>query len=401
MPSKAGLPDNSWGAVSPRDGDPPRATGTTRRGCATVAAPHRPPPVRGASGARQHRSLSRQPSCTPRSADGPDVGPSEREHQQHLRRPDADAARGRERAMATSSSVARERGAVRAAAPSSAALARSRTAAALARESPHARRPRPGSRERRLGRRAVRRRRRRARPWIVAAAFPRAAGRRRRGRAPGTSRRADNRVWADRPRRDDGGRRRGRPRRGRATPRGHVAAVAARSSRRCSSRLVGVERDAHAPLRVIVPRDMPPVLNGIAACPSGPSAITPPVPPASVSVARSRGARPRRTSRRGRHRASMSCATPSRMKYSPWPVADTAQARRAYVPAPMTGSRRCGPSACSSCRRSRCAAARVPAASSATAPTVPHAGVGMDVSVAPGLTLARLGRLQRPARAAR
>ena len=73
-----------------------------------------------------------------------------------------------------------------------------------------------------------------------------------------------------------------------------------------------------------------------------------------------------------RTRAQISCATTARMKYSPLPVADTAQvALSAYVPAPMIGESPMRPQRLLVMPPVDVAAARLPFLSRATAPTVP------------------------------
>ncbi len=80
----------------------------------------------------------------------------------------------------------------------------------------------------------------------------------------------------------------------------------------------------------------------------------------------------------------MSCATTVRMKYSPCPVADTAQlSLLAYVPAPMMGESPTRPQRLPVMPPVEVAAARLPCRSSATAPTVPKASSSFSRAMAP------------------
>src|SRR5947209_8509799 len=71
--------------------------------------------------------------------------------------------------------------------------------------------------------------------------------------------------------------------------------------------------------------------------------------------------------------AEMSCATTDRMKYSPSPVHETAQVSLlAYVPAPIIGESPILPNLLFEVPPVEVPAPRLPARSSATAPTVPN-----------------------------
>ena len=111
----------------------------------------------------------------------------------------------------------------------------------------------------------------------------------------------------------------------------------------------------------------------MAMVPSRPTAITPPDPPSRTSCACTTSSAACCTPRpRCRISDAISCATAARMKYSPWPVADTAQqSSAAYVPAPMIGVSPTRPARLPVMPPVDVAAARWPCASSATAPTVP------------------------------
>src|SRR5260370_268403 len=101
-------------------------------------------------------------------------------------------------------------------------------------------------------------------------------------------------------------------------------------------------------------------------------AINPPVPPSFATLSSTICAASCNFIPRYSISAEMSCATTERIKYSPSPVAETAQvALFAYVPPPMMGESPTRPAFLFVVPPVEVAAARLPFLSSATAPTVP------------------------------
>ncbi len=82
---------------------------------------------------------------------------------------------------------------------------------------------------------------------------------------------------------------------------------------------------------------MPRVLKGRATLPWRSRAMKPPSPPIAATAARTAAAASAGPAAARRRRAESSWAAATRMKLSPWPVADMAQYWSAQVPAPATG----------------------------------------------------------------